>query len=179
MSGFYERFFVRGFCYVLPFVCLHGAELTLVWLNGATTLQDSRCSNLLAQRMPSPPLIRAGFSEAMDHTPLPEGHKTEVPAIRTYAETLFPAPYLIGLLFELGAHLSGFLVLSEYTTRRGSAYTARIGVPFHGPARCRSHGFAWELRFLHWEEKGWVMLHCSRRKLECIPHWESIWGGGV
>ena len=35
----------------------------------------------------------------------------------------------------------------------------------------RSH---WELCSLHWEEKGWLKLQCSRRKLECIPQWESI-----
>ena len=35
----------------------------------------------------------------------------------------------------------------------------------------------WELLFLHWEERGWVKLQRSGRKLECIPHWESILGG--
>ena len=39
----------------------------------------------------------------------------------------------------------------------------------------RSH---WELWFLHLEERGWVKLQRSGRKLECIPQWESIWGGG-
>ena len=53
-----------------------------------------------------------GFTEAMDHAPLPAVHKTKVQAIRTYAEALFPAPYLIGLLLELGAPRSGFRVLS-------------------------------------------------------------------
>ena len=37
-----------------------------------------------------------------------------------------------------------------------------------------SHG---ELLFLHWEERRWVKLQRTGRKLECIPQWESIWGG--
>ena len=35
----------------------------------------------------------------------------------------------------------------------------------------------WELLSLHWEERGWVKLQRTRRKLECIPPWESILGG--
>ena len=54
-------------------------------------------------------------------------------AIRTYAEPLFPAHYLTGLLLELGAPQSGFCVLSEYITRRRDAYTARTGLPFPRP----------------------------------------------
>ena len=50
------------------------------------------------------------FYEAMDHAPLSAVYKTKVQAIRTYAEALFPAPYLIGLLLELGARRSGFQV---------------------------------------------------------------------
>ena len=88
--------------------------MMLVRLSGATSLRDSKCSDLLAQWMPSSPLIRARFTEAMDHAPLPAVHKTKVQAIRTYAEALFPATYLIGLLLELGAPRSGFRVLSEY-----------------------------------------------------------------
>ena len=73
----------------------------------ATSLRDSKCSDLLAQWMSSSPLIRACFTEAMDHAPLPAVHKTKLQAIHTYAEPLFPAPYLIGLLLELGAPRSG------------------------------------------------------------------------
>ena len=102
--------------------------MMLVRLSGATSLRDSKCSDLLAQWMSSSPLIRARFTEAMDHAPLPAVHKTKVQAIRTYAEALFPAPCLIGLLLVLGAPRSGFRVLSEYITRRGDAYTARTGV---------------------------------------------------
>ena len=74
-------------------------NIMVVWLRDATSLQDNKCSDLLAQWMSSPPLIRARFSEAMDHAPLPAVHKTKVQAIRTYAEALFPAPYLIGDAF--------------------------------------------------------------------------------
>ena len=67
----------------------------------------------------------------------PAVHKTNVQAIRTYAEVLLPAPYLIGLLLELGAPRSGFRVLYEYITRRGDAYTARTGLPFPRPIPTR------------------------------------------
>ena len=78
-------------------------NMMLVWLSGATSLRDSKCSDLLAQLMSSSPLIRARFIEAMDQASLPSVHKTKVQAIHTYAKALFPAPYLIGLLLELGA----------------------------------------------------------------------------
>ena len=107
-------------------------NMMLVRLSGATSLRDSKCSGLLAQWMSSSPLIRARFTEAMDHAPLPAVHKTKVQAIRTYAEAFFPAPYFIGLLLELSAPRSGFRVLSEYITRRGDTYTARC--PSHGPS---------------------------------------------
>ena len=103
----------------------------------ATSLRDSKCSDVLAQWMSSPPLIRARFTEAMDHAPLLAVHKTKVQAIRTYGKALFPAPYLIGLLLELAEPWSAFRVLSEYITRRGDAYTARIGLPFPRPIPTR------------------------------------------
>ena len=111
--------------------------MMIVRLSGVTSLRDSKCSELLAQWMSLSPLIRARFTEAMDHAPLPAVHKTKVQAIRTYAEALFPAPYLIGLLLELGAPRSGFRVLSEYITRWGDAYTARTGLPFPRPIPTR------------------------------------------
>ena len=67
--------------------------MMLFRLNGATSLRDSKCSHLLAQWMSLSSLIRARFTEAMDHSPHPALHKTKVQAIRTYAEALFPAPY--------------------------------------------------------------------------------------
>ena len=73
----------------------------------------------------------------MDHAPLPAVHKTKVQAIRTYAEALFPAPYVIGLLLELGAPRSDFRVLFEYIIPQGDAYTARTGLPFPRPIPTR------------------------------------------
>ena len=112
-------------------------NMMLVRLSGATSVRDSKCSDLLAQWMSSSPLIRARFTEAMDHTPLPAVHKTKVQAIGTYAEALFPAPYRIGLRLKLGAPRSGFQVLFEYITRRGDAYSARTGLPFPQPIPTR------------------------------------------
>ena len=96
-----------------PYFVFTKLNMMLVPLSGTTSLWDSKCSDLLAQWMSSSPLIRAGFSEAMDHAPLPAVHKSKVQAIRTYAKALFAAPYLIGLLLELAAPRSGFRVLSE------------------------------------------------------------------
>ena len=105
-------------------------NMMLVRLNRATSLRDSKCSDVLAQWMPSSPFIRARFTEAMDHAPLPAVHKTTVQAIRMYEEALFAASYLIGLLLELGAPRSGFRVLSEHITHLGDAYTASTALPF-------------------------------------------------
>ena len=120
-----------------PYSVFLRLNMMVVRLSGATSLRDSKCSDLLAQRMSSSPLIRARFTEAMDHGPLPAVHKTKVQAIRTNAEALFPAPYLIGLLLELGAPRSGFRVLSKCIIRRGDAYTARTGLPFPRPISTR------------------------------------------
>ena len=48
---------------------------------------------------------------------------------------------------------------------------------FSGPGGRLMRSSHWELLFLHWEEHGWVKLQRTGRKLECIPHWESILGG--
>ena len=125
----------KDFVMSYPWSVFTELNMMLVRLSGATSLRDSKCPDLLAQWMPSSPLIRARFTEAMDHAPLPAVHKTKVQAIRAYAEALFPAPHLIGLLLELGAPRSGFRVLSEYITRRGDAYTARTGLPQPIPTR--------------------------------------------
>ena len=111
--------------------------MMLVRLSGATSLRNSKCSYVLARWMSSSPLIRARFAEAMDHAPLLTVHKIKVQAIRTHAQALFPAPYVIGLLLELGAPRSGFRVLSRYITRRGEAYTARTGLPLPRPMPTR------------------------------------------
>ena len=109
----------------------------VVRLSGATGLRDSKCSDLLSQWMSSPPLIGARFSEARDHAPLPAVHKTKVHAVRTHAEAVFPALYLIVLLLEFGATPSGLCVLCEYITRWGDAYTPRTRLPFPRPIPTR------------------------------------------
>ena len=109
-------------------------NMMLVRLSGATSLRDSKCYDLLAKWMSSSPLIRARFTEAPDHTPLLAVHKTKVQAIRTYAEALFPAPHLIGLLLELGAPRSGFRVWSEYITRRSTPTPPARDCPSNGPS---------------------------------------------
>ena len=53
-------------------------NIMLVRLSGATSLGGSKCSDLFAQWMSSSPLIRARFTEAMIHAPLPSVHKTKV-----------------------------------------------------------------------------------------------------
>ena len=65
-------------------------NMMLVRLSGATSLRNSKYSDLLAQWMSSSPLIRARFTEAMDHTPLRAVHKTKVQASRTLRRPSFP-----------------------------------------------------------------------------------------
>ena len=96
-----------------------------------------KCSALLAQWMSSSPLISGPFHGGNGHAPVPAVHKTKVHAFRTYAEALFPAHYVIGLLLELGSPWSGFLVLSEYITRWGDTNTARTRLPFPRPIPTR------------------------------------------
>ena len=48
---------------------------------------------------------------------------------------------------------------------------------FKGPRGALMRGSYWELCFHHCEERGWVKLQPSGRKLECTPQWESILGG--
>ena len=66
--------------------------MRLVSLSDATSLRDSQFDDLLAQLMTPSPLV-------LDR----QCTKSTVRAIRPYAEALFSAPYLIGLLLELGA----------------------------------------------------------------------------
>ena len=89
MNSFYDYFFVHGFRYVLPLLCFHGAKhdgCSAQWCHQSSGKQVFRPVG------PTSPLIRAYFSEAMDHTPLSAVHKNNVQAIRTYAEALFLAP---------------------------------------------------------------------------------------
>ena len=61
----------------------------------------------------------------------------QVKAVKQYASHLFPAPDLIGLLMDLNLPKLGFRHVSEYMSRRGSAYTAATGLPFPRPIPTR------------------------------------------
>ena len=128
--SFNERFAGHRFCYVLPSLRLHGSEhdaCPAQWCHQSSGQQVFRPVCPMDVIVP---LIRARFTEAIDHAPLRAIHKTKVQAIRRYAEALFPARYLIWLLLELGAPRFGFRVLSEHITRQGDAYTARTRLLF-------------------------------------------------
>ena len=57
--------------------------------------------------------------------------------MKQYASLLFPAPDRIGLLMDLNVPKLGFRHVSEYMTRRGSAYKAATGRPFLRPIPTR------------------------------------------
>ena len=57
--------------------------------------------------------------------------------MKQYASLVFPAPDLIGLLMDLNVPKVGFHRMMEYMSRRGSAYTAAIGLPFAKPIPTR------------------------------------------
>ena len=90
------------FVITYPYSVFTQLNITLVRLNGATSLRDNKWADLIAQWISSSPLIRTSFSEAMEHTPFNEVHESKVPAIRAHAQARVPAPYLLGLLLELG-----------------------------------------------------------------------------
>ena len=81
MNAYLSPDFVMSF----PYSVFTELNMMVVRLSGATSLRDSKCSNLLAHWMSSCPLIQARITEAMDHAALPAVHKTKVQAIRTYA----------------------------------------------------------------------------------------------
>ena len=80
-------------------------------------------SQLLVKWVASSPLARARWSEATEvgYPSLIRDKKKE--AVKQYAYNLFPAPDLIGLLMDLNVPKLGFRHVSEYMSRRGSAYT--------------------------------------------------------
>ena len=78
-----------------PYSVLTELNMMVVRPSGATSLRDGKCSDLLAPWMSLCALMRARFSEAMDHTPLPAIHKIKVQAIRTYAEALLSGQGLL------------------------------------------------------------------------------------
>ena len=58
-------------------------------------------------------------------------------AVKQYASLLFPAPDRISLLMNLNVPKLGFRHVSEYMSRRGSAYTAATGLAFPRPIPTR------------------------------------------
>ena len=78
--------------------------------------------------------------------PLPEATEVGYPsvvrdkqkeAVKQYASLLFPAPDLIGLLMDLNVPKLGLRHMSEWMSRRGSAYRATPGLPFPKPIPTR------------------------------------------
>ena len=124
---------------VMPFSrdTLTELNMTLVRLSGAKSLRDPLVSQLLGEWVASSPLARARWSEAME-VGYPSLIRTkQVEAVKQYASHLFPAPDLIGLLINLNVPKLGFRHVSEYMSRRGSAYTAAPGLPFPRPIPTR------------------------------------------
>ena len=119
-------------------------NMTLVRLSGAKTLRDPLVSRLLGEGAGSSPLARARWSEATEvgYPSLIRDKQKE--AVKQYASHLFRAPDLIGLLMDLNAPKIGFRHVSEYMSRRASAYTAATGLPFPAPSplgiRSRTRG---------------------------------------
>ena len=120
---------------VMPFSrdTLYRLNMTLVHLSGAKSLRDPVVSRLLGEWVASSPLARPRWSEATEvgYPSLIRDKQKE--AVKQYASLLFPAPDLIGLLMDLNVPKLGFRHVSEYTSRRGSAYTAATGLPFPRP----------------------------------------------
>ena len=117
---------------VMPFSrdTLTELYMTLVRLSGAKSLRDPLVSQLLGEWVASSPLARARWSEAME-VGYPSLIRTkQVEAVKQYASHLFPAPDLIGLLMDFNVPKLGLRHVSEYMSRRGSAYTAATGLPF-------------------------------------------------
>ena len=106
-------------------------------LSGAKSLRDPLVSQLLGEWVASSPLARARWSGATEvgYPSLIRDKQKE--AVKQYASYLFPAPGLIGLLMDLNVPKLGFRHMSEYMSRRGSAYTAATGLPFLKPIPTR------------------------------------------
>ena len=67
-------------------------------------------------------------------------------AVKHYASHLFPAPDLIDLHMDWNVPKLGFRHMMEYMSRRGSAYTAAMGLPFAKPIP------TWEAFTDEWKE---------------------------
>ena len=100
-------------------------------------MRDPVVSRLLGEWVASSPLARARWSEATEvgYPSLIRDKQKE--AVKQYASLLFPGPDLIGLLMDLNVPKLGFRHVSEYMSRRGSAYTAATGLPFPRPIPTR------------------------------------------
>ena len=124
---------------VIPFSrdTLTELNMTLVRLSGAKSLRDPLVSQLLGELVASSPLARARWSEAMEVGYPSLSRTKQVEAPKQYASHLFPAPDLIGLLRDLNVPKLGFRHVSEYMSRRGSAYTVATGLPFPRPIPTR------------------------------------------
>ena len=81
---------------------------------------------------------------------------------------------MLRLPWAQGALDSGYSPDAPLFSSPGVTYVT-LRWAFHRLLRMR--GSHWELLFLHWEQRGWVKLQRSGRKLECIPQWESTFGG--
>ena len=124
---------------VMPFSrdTLTKLSMALVHLSGTKSLREPLVSQLLGQWVASSLLARARWSEAREvgYPSLIRDKQKE--AVKQYASLLFLAPDLIGLLMDLNVPKLGFRHMSEYTSRRGSAYTAATGLPFPKPIPTR------------------------------------------
>ena len=112
-------------------------NMTLVRLSGAKSLRDPLGSQLLGEWVASSPLARARWSDAMEFGYPSLIRAKQVEAVKQYASHLFPAPELISLLMDLNVPKLGFRHVSEYMSRRGSAYSAATGLPFPRPIPTR------------------------------------------
>ena len=124
---------------VMPFSwdTLTELNMTLVLLSGAKSLRDPLVSQLLGQWAASSPFAQARWSEATEVGYLSLIRDKQNEAVKQYASHHFPAPDLIGLLMDLNVPKLGFRHMSEYMSRRGSAYTAATGLPFPRPIATR------------------------------------------
>ena len=131
MNASLSTFFVMSY----PYSVFTELNMMLVRLSGANSPRDSKYPDLLAQWMSLPPLIRARFSEAMDHAPLLAVHKSKVRAICMYAEARFLARYLIGLLLELVASRSASVCCLSTSPASATPTPLALGCPSHGPCQ--------------------------------------------
>ena len=116
-------------------------------------LRDPLVSQFLGEWVASSPLARARWSEATEvgYPSLICDKQKE--AVKQYASHLFPAPDLTALLMDLNVPKLGFRHVSEYMSRRGSAYTPATRLPFPAPSplgiRSQTRGRSWSPPFTY------------------------------